>query len=55
MIIELDNGKRRELKLAGYVHAVTGFPYSLARIVFAYVTPETLEWLAAAAITTCWR
>ncbi len=45
MVIELDSGKRRELKLAGYVHAVTGFPYSLARIVFAYVTPETLEWL----------
>jgi putative ABC transport system permease protein len=43
--IELDNGKRREVKLAGYVHAVTGFPYSMARIVFAYVTPETLEWL----------
>ncbi len=45
MTIELDGGKRREVKLAGYVHAVTGFPYSMAKLVFAYVTPETLEWL----------
>lgn len=45
LVIELDDGKRREIELAGYVHAVTGFPYSLARVVFAYVTPETLEWL----------
>ncbi len=45
LVIELDSGKRREVKLAGYVHAVTGFPYGLAKVVFAYVTPETLEWL----------
>ena len=45
MIIELDSGFRRELKLAGYVHDVTGFPYNLAQTINAYVTPDTLEWL----------
>jgi putative ABC transport system permease protein len=45
ILIELDDGKHREIKLAGYAHAVTGFPYNMAKIVFAYVTPDTLEWL----------
>jgi len=45
LVIELDDGKRREVKLAGYAHAVTGFPYGMAKIVFAYVTPETIEWM----------
>src|SRR5262245_42118559 len=45
LVIELDHGVRRELKLAGYVHDVTGFPYNLAQIINAYVTPDTLEWL----------
>jgi len=45
IIIELDNGKRRELTFTGYMHAVTGFPYNLAQQVNAYVTPDTLEWL----------
>jgi len=45
IIIELSNGKRRELKFAGYTHAVTGFPYNLAQQVNAFVTPDTLEWL----------
>lgn len=45
LIIELDNGRQRELILAGYVHDVTGFPYNLAQQVNAYVTPSTLEWL----------
>jgi putative ABC transport system permease protein len=43
--IELDDGKHRDVKLAGYTHAVTGYPYGLAKTVFAYVTPKTLEWL----------
>jgi putative ABC transport system permease protein len=43
--IELDDGKRRDVKLAGYVHVVTDPPYSLTKIVIAYVTPETIEWL----------
>ena len=45
LLIELDSGVRRELKLAGYVHDVTGFPYNLAQMINAYVTPDTLEWL----------
>jgi putative ABC transport system permease protein len=45
LTIELENGARRELKLAGYIHDVTGFPYNLAQMVNAYVTPDTLEWL----------
>ncbi len=45
LIIELDNGRRRELTLAGYVHDVTGFPYNMAQMINAYVTPSTLEWL----------
>ncbi|MCL4529273.1 MAG: ABC transporter permease [Chloroflexi bacterium] len=43
--IELDNGKHRTLRLAGYVHAPTGIPYSLAEVGDAYVTPDTLVWL----------
>lgn len=43
--LELSNGRRREIKLAGYIHDVTGFPYNLAKRVTAYVTPDTLEWL----------
>jgi putative ABC transport system permease protein len=45
LTIELDNGRRRELRLAGYVHDVAGFPYNLAQTINAYVTPDTLEWL----------
>jgi putative ABC transport system permease protein len=45
IVLELDNGRQREIKLAGYAHAATGFPYNLAKIVFAYVTPDTLDWL----------
>ena len=43
--LELSSGRKREIKLAGYVHDVTGFPYNLAKRVNAYVTPDTLEWL----------
>jgi putative ABC transport system permease protein len=45
LVIELDNGKRRELRLGGYLHAATGFPYNLAEFIGAYVTPNTLVWL----------
>jgi putative ABC transport system permease protein len=45
VLVELEDGKQRELRLAGYLHAATGFPYSLARFVSAYVTPETILWL----------
>ena len=43
--VELGNGKRRELIFAGYMHDVTGFPYSFTNMMNAYVTPKTLEWL----------
>jgi putative ABC transport system permease protein len=45
LTIELSDGKHRQLTVAGYVHAVTGFPYNMASAINAYVTPETLEWL----------
>ena len=44
-MIELDDGKHRELRLGGYLHNATGFPYNLAETVTAFVTPDTLEWL----------
>lgn len=43
--LELENGKRREIKFTGYMHDVTGFPFNLTNQVSAYATPETLEWL----------
>ena len=43
--LELSDGKKRELKLTGFTHAVTGYPYNMAKQVNAYVTPDTLEWL----------
>ena len=43
--IELDSGKHRELRLAGYIHAPTGIPYGLAQVIDAYVTPDTMIWL----------
>jgi putative ABC transport system permease protein len=45
IVIELDNGKLRELRLAGYLHNATGFPYNLAETVTAFVTPDTMVWL----------
>ncbi len=45
ILVELDNGKRRELVLAGYIHDVTGFPFGFTNTMNAYVTPDTLEWL----------
>ena len=43
--VELDNGKKRDLIFAGYMHDVTGFPYAFTESINAYVTPDTLEWL----------
>jgi len=45
ILIELNNGKKRELTLAGYIHDVTGFPFSFTNTFNAYVTRDTLEWL----------
>ena len=46
--VELSSGKIRELRLAGYLHSATGFPYNLAQYVTAYVTPDTITWLGGA-------
>jgi hypothetical protein len=43
--VELSDGKQRQLKLAGYMHAVTGFPFSFTQTMYAFVTPKTMEWL----------
>jgi putative ABC transport system permease protein len=43
--VELGNGKRRDLVIAGYMHDVTGFPFNFTNALNAYVTPRTLEWL----------
>ena len=45
IIVELGDGKHRELTLAGYMHDVTGFPFGFTNMMNAYVTPKTLEWL----------
>jgi putative ABC transport system permease protein len=45
IVVELNNGKLRELTFAGYMHDVTGFPYSFTNSINAYVTPKTLDWL----------
>lgn len=45
IVIELDNGKRRQLTLAGYMHDVSFPSYTLVNIINSYVTLDTLEWL----------
>src|SRR5512138_260889 len=45
LIIELSDDRRRELTVAGYMHDVSGAPFSLAKVISAVVTPATLEWL----------
>ena len=45
LTIELDDGKQRDLRLGGYLHNATGFPYNLAETVTAFVTPDTMVWL----------
>lgn len=45
IVVELNNGKHRELTFAGYIHDVTGFPFNFTNSMNAYVTPKTLDWL----------
>jgi putative ABC transport system permease protein len=47
--IELDDGTIRELRLAGYLHDATGYPYNLGQPVDAFVNPDTMEWLGGPA------
>ena len=42
---KLSDGKLRELRVGGFIHDATGFPYNMANYVTAYVTPNTMEWL----------
>jgi putative ABC transport system permease protein len=50
LVVELDDGKRRELTFKGYIHDVTGFPYGFTNTANAFVTPETLAWLGGSEI-----
>jgi putative ABC transport system permease protein len=45
IVVELSNGKLRELTFAGYMHDVTGFPFGFTNTMDAFVTPKTLDWL----------
>lgn len=45
IVVELGNGKLRELTFAGYMHDVTGFPFGFTNMMDAFVTPKTLDWL----------
>jgi putative ABC transport system permease protein len=45
IVVELNNGKLRELTFAGYMHDVTGFPFGFTNTMDAFVTPKTLDWL----------
>jgi putative ABC transport system permease protein len=45
IVVELNDGKRRELTFVGYMHDVTGFPFGFTNAMNAYVTPDTLTWL----------
>jgi len=43
--VELDDGKQRELRLAGYLHSATSVPLNQGFTVTAFVTPDTIVWL----------
>lgn len=45
IVVELGNGRLRELTFAGYMHDVAGFPFGFSQTINAYVTPKTLDWL----------
>lgn len=46
--VELNDGKLRELRLAGYLHSATSIPLNQGSTVTAYVTPDTIVWLGGA-------
>ncbi len=45
LTFKLSDGRLRELRVGGFVHDATGFPYNMAQYVTAFVTPKTMEWL----------
>ena len=46
IVIELPNGQRRTLKVAGIVHDLKAIPSNLWPDISAYVSLETMEWLS---------
>ena len=45
LLIELPDGRRRQLPVAGVAHDLGQVSSFFANLVYGYVTPETLEWL----------
>ncbi len=45
LTLELADGRTRDLRVAAWVHDVSGIPYVFWGRVVAYVTPETMQWL----------
>jgi putative ABC transport system permease protein len=43
--VELPGGVTREMRVAGFVHDPTIFPYMFMGYITAYTTPETMVWL----------
>ena len=43
LLLELGNGKRREVALAGLAHDLTRFPTQFSYMLYGYATPETVE------------
>jgi len=46
--VELDDGKLRELRLAGYLHSATSVPLNQGQTATGFVTPDTIVWLGGA-------
>ena len=45
LLIEMADGKQRELRIGGTAYEFNQFPANLSGRVYVYVTPDTLEWL----------
>lgn len=45
IVVELGNGRLREVTLAGYIHDVNSIPFSFTQSMTSYVRPKTLDWL----------
>ena len=43
--VELEDGKRRDLILAGYIHDVTSPPYAFSKYLSGYITANTFIWM----------
>lgn len=46
VLIELPNGRRRTMQVAGVAHDITGFPSSFSGTINGFVTLNTMEWLS---------